>query len=60
MPVASLVRVTCFSSRRMATLATPMIPANPAAANRPTATSVIRAVMADLLLHGIRWVSFVN
>jgi hypothetical protein len=44
----------------MATLATPMIPANPAAANRPTAASMIRAVMADLLLHGIRWVSFAN
>src|SRR5260370_15666018 len=45
--VASLVRVRFLSSRRMATLTTPMIPASTPAANRLMAANAIMAAIAD-------------
>src|SRR5215469_15116114 len=45
---ALLVRVNFRSSRRMATLTTPTIPAIAPEANKPLAASAIRAAMANL------------
>jgi len=48
--VASLVKVKFFSSRRMATHTTLMIPATIPAANRLMAVTAIRTAMADSLV----------